>query len=185
MRRSILVLVAAAVALAGCSNRAIAPHQAQPGSVGPQVRQTGEVPVNWTHFGWGAVNNQYIPSLLAGPDGNLWATEYYHQLVDKIVPSTGAMTSYALGCYPTGIVSAQDGNLWVLCPSNKLVSVSTSGVVASLTEAYSIQFYADAITLGADGNPWFATTTNHAIGKLDTAVGSITYYIPPGAYGNP
>jgi len=95
------------------------------------------------------------------------------------------MTSYALGCNPTGIVAAKDGNLWVLCPSNKLVSVTTSGVVSTITEAYSLQFYADSITLGADGNPWFAASTNHAIGKVDTTVDSLTFYIPPGAYGSP
>src|SRR5204863_6975908 len=53
--------------------------------------------------------------IVAGPDGNLWFTEYGGSRVGKITPA-GVVTEYSLGITfqsgPLVIAAGPDGNLW-------------------------------------------------------------------------
>jgi streptogramin lyase len=52
--------------------------------------------------------------ITAGPDGNIWFTEYGNNTLGRITP-TGVLTEFPIpkaGSYPTDITSGPDGNLW-------------------------------------------------------------------------
>jgi|SRR5579864_2867869 len=119
-------------------------------------------------------------SVAAGPDGNVWATEYPTSKVDKIIPSTGVMTSFTLTCNPTGIVSAA-GALWVLCGGN-LLQVTTAGAVTTYYNAFSTPGSGENIAVGPDGNPWFTTNGGGLIGEFNPSNATMTFYYPPTNY---
>jgi streptogramin lyase len=54
--------------------------------------------------------------ITAGPDGNLWFTEYHGDRIGRINPTTGEVTEFSdgitAGAYPNGITAGPDGNLW-------------------------------------------------------------------------
>jgi virginiamycin B lyase len=59
--------------------------------------------------------------LTAGPDGNVWFTEYYGNQIGRITLS-GVITEFDIptaGASPEGIVVGPDGNLW-FSESNKI-----------------------------------------------------------------
>jgi virginiamycin B lyase len=129
-----------------------------------------------------STTNNYLDSIVTGPDGNLWVSEYFAAAVLKIVPGTGAMTSFALGCNGSQIVSAK-GDLYVSCTNNTLVQVTTAGVVTPLYNPYGFSSNGALLTIGPDGNPWFGATTGDVIGEFDPGTGQMTYYYPPTNYG--
>ena len=53
--------------------------------------------------------------ITAGPDGNLWFTEYGGNKIGMINPTTHAISEFPVptaGCRPRGITAGPDGNLW-------------------------------------------------------------------------
>jgi streptogramin lyase len=55
--------------------------------------------------------------IAAGPDGNLWFTEYRGSNIGRISPATGVITEYAIpalnyGNITNGITAGSDGNMW-------------------------------------------------------------------------
>jgi streptogramin lyase len=128
-----------------------------------------------------STTNNYLGTIITGPDGNLWATEYFNSQVDKITPSNGHMTTFALGCNPTGITSAA-GALYISCGSN-LAQVTTAGVVTLYYNGFGFAGSGNGITKGPDGNPWFCTGTGSTIGEFNATTGSMAFYYPPANYG--
>jgi len=52
--------------------------------------------------------------ITAGPDGNLWFTEYLNNRIGRITPS-GALTEFAVPtpeAFPADIALGADGNVW-------------------------------------------------------------------------
>jgi streptogramin lyase len=129
-----------------------------------------------------ASTNNYLGSITTGPDGNVWAAQYFTGNLNKIIPGTGAMTVFALGCNPQGMVSAH-GNLYVACTSNNLLQVTTAGVITTFYNGFGFPGSGKYMTVGPDGNPWFGTNTGSLIGKFDTTNNAITYFYPPVNYG--
>jgi streptogramin lyase len=125
----------------------------------------------------------YYGGIVTGPDGNLWATEAGDSLIDKIVPSTGAITSYSLGCSGFGIVLAKsDNDLWVNC-GNQLARVTTAPVITIFPTGYQVLQDPASITVGPDGNPWFvASGAANVIGEISGANEIETVYFPPGGF---
>jgi virginiamycin B lyase len=102
-----------------------------------------------------AVNNK----LVAGPDGNMWATlDGIAKDVARITPA-GAVTEYDLGVEsPLGIAAGPDGNLWITF-EHGVARFSTADPVGSV----KLQADADIVTpssivTGPDGNMWVATS---------------------------
>ena len=112
--------------------------------------------------------------ITAGPDGNVWFTEWKNNTVAKITPS-GTITEYAIHGHPEGITAGPDGNLWAVesSGSEKVAKITPSGTV---TES-SLPSGSEAIdiTAGPDGNLWFTETGTSRIGKITTS-GTITEY---------
>lgn len=58
--------------------------------------------------------------LAVGPDGDIWATESQDGYLAQVSPG-GAVSEYAAGVYPTGIILGPDGNLWYADQSNETI----------------------------------------------------------------
>jgi streptogramin lyase len=129
-----------------------------------------------------ATTNNFFDGITTGPDGNLWVTEFESGTLDKIVPGTGAQTTFPLGCDGTQIVSAK-GDLYVSCNNNTLAQVTTAGVVTSLFNPYSYSFNGAMLTVGPDGNPWFGASTGNVIGEFDPGTAQMSFFYPPSNYG--
>ena len=55
--------------------------------------------------------------ITAGPDGNLWFTEFYVGQIGMINPTTHAITEFPVptgGASLQGITAGPDGNLWFI-----------------------------------------------------------------------
>jgi streptogramin lyase len=120
-----------------------------------------------------------------GPDGNMWFTySFGGYYVGKIVPATGAITLYPVGCQAYGITSAADGNLWAAC-SFTFVRITTSGITTSF-QTYGLGFsmspFNDDVARAPNGNPWFAGSTFDgcvAAGEINTVTLRITFHKTP------
>lgn len=114
--------------------------------------------------------------ITAGPDGNLWFTEYGTSKIGKITPA-GVVTEYTLTptAVPTGITLGPDGNLWFAeSQDDKIGRITPSGVITE----YPIPTPGATpygITAGPDGNIWFTEWGALNIGKITTS-GAITEY---------
>src|SRR5262249_5317872 len=99
----------------------------------------------------------YPNGITAGPDGNLWFTEYTGNKIGRI-NTGGAITEYPIPTADSvlsGIALGPDGNLWFTeLLGNKIGRITTVGAIteypvpAAFSEPYGI-------ALGPDGNMWF------------------------------
>ena len=114
--------------------------------------------------------------ITAGPDGNLWFTEYATSKIGKMTPA-GVITEYTLAptAYPAGITLGPDGNLWFAeSQDDKIGKITPSGVITEYPiPTPGVTPY--GITAGPDGNIWFTEWGALNIGKITTS-GTITEY---------
>ncbi len=127
-------------------------------------------------------------SITAGPDGNLWFTNYGASTIGRITPS-GVITEFAVSSacgQICGITTGPDGALWFAeTGSNKIGRITTAG---ALTE-FSVPDPAPVgvpigITSGPDGALWFTTSFENKVGRITTA-GAITQFSVPTPFGHP
>jgi len=139
-------------------------------------------------------------AITAGPDGNLWFTEYSANAIGMINPGTDAISSFSIptaGADPTGIAAGPDGNIWFTEFGQDKV-----GEINPTTHAFSEFTLPTAnagpyvITAGPDGNLWFTelrarqigeiNPTTHAINEFALSIGSAIggYGITAGPDGN-
>ena len=117
----------------------------------------------------------YPQGIVAGPDGNIWFTEYYGNKIAKMTPG-GQITEYAIGTtYPDRICVGPDGNLWFSTSGNvrTIGKITTAGVVTLYSSVTASGIYLEGITGGPDGNVWFAT--DNSIGRI-TPGGAVAQY---------
>jgi streptogramin lyase len=125
-------------------------------------------------------DNCAAPSgITAGPDGNVWFTEYHQNpnsnaRVGKITTS-GAVTEYAIPIATaliTDIAAGADGNLWFTeSGANNIGKITTSGTVTT----YAVGSHPSGIAKGPDGNMWFTETSSNQIGVI-TPAGAVTQW---------
>lgn len=110
--------------------------------------------------------------ITAGPDGDLYFVEFTPHTVNKINPTTHAISLVATlpaGSGPTRITSGPDGNLWVSETSlNKVARVTPGGVVSQVNLLGAAA--PSRITSGNDGNVWVAEPGTNRVSSLTTAV---------------
>jgi streptogramin lyase len=122
--------------------------------------------------------------ITAGPDGNLWFTEYNGLHVGKFDVTTQLVTEYGLLQSPaTSIAAGPDGNVW-------FAERSTDGmtsVIGRVTPAGTITEFKTtpvpgnvaALSAGSDGHVWFVKDGygGPAVGRIDPATGTFTTFI--------
>ncbi len=154
----------------------------------------------------GAVQEFAVPTpnsgpwrITAGPDGNLWFTEYPGHQIGRITPS-GTITEFAL---PTpnsgsfGITAGPDGNLWFTeCAldsngfcigGSKIGRITPSGTITEFAVPNADGLPDSSpwdITAGPDGNLWFTEIYGHQIERI-TPSGTITEFALPSANSGP
>ena len=132
-------------------------------------------------------------SLAAGPDGNLWFTDYDLTAIGKFNPSTGAVNEYPIPAYndqsqwppipfqtdkPFEITAGPDQSLWFKLGKTHLGRISTAGSF-TLYSTPSSTSWLGSLTLGADGNIWLTELGGNEVGKLDPSSGWFTEYPLP------
>ena len=141
MRDKLLVLAISALVIAGCSS-----HQSLPAangtsaisqghhSVGPDVRQTGENPVQWRRFFWGSVSSPFYPTIIAASDGNLWFDDYSGTQLIRM-NMTGGVKRFPLAAFnPTSFVQGHDGKFYLGDANIGTLDILTSmGVETKIT----------------------------------------------------
>jgi streptogramin lyase len=161
----VTAILSAALAFALSSQSIAASHV----SIAAAVGTVTEYPVQTVNPG--------VAGIAAGPDGNMWFTEFYADQIGKITPS-GSVTEYAattLNSEPIEITAGPDGNLWFTeYGVGKIGKITPSGTVTEYPVP-TTNSQPHGITAGPDGNVWFTEDKAAAIGRITTA-GSVTEF---------
>ena len=113
--------------------------------------------------------------IAAGPDGNLWFTNYNNNSIGRITPA-GVVSSFTDPSIsgPYGIAAGPDGNLWFT--NSGVGPYSLGGSIGRITPAGVVSNFTDpsisnpnGIAAGPDGGMWFTNYNNNSIGRI-TAV---------------
>jgi uncharacterized protein (TIGR03437 family) len=109
--------------------------------------------------------------ITAGPDGNLWYTEFYG--ADKIVRLTtsGVFTVYTVATFVNsgsyGITVGPDGALWFADAAFKIGRITTSGTITEYALPANDSPF--GIAAGPDGALWYTDYSLGAIGRITTS----------------
>jgi streptogramin lyase len=129
--------------------------------------------------------------IAAGPDGNLWFTEYLVGKIGRLTPS-GTLTEYPLpfpNSQPESIVAGPDGNLWFTesaatpdptSPAgvyNHIGRITPNGIITEFPVPTVFSEPAE-ITVGTDGNLWFTESVGNRIGRITLAGGVAEFPVP-------
>jgi len=112
------------------------------------------------------------------PDGSIWTTDFQNRSLDRVDPSTGALTSYSVGAgAPLYIRRAIDGTLWFSNPgANAIVRVDPSQPNPTQT-SYPLGGYTPgSLQPDTKGNVWFTASQSGSgfVGRLAGVVGTST-----------
>jgi virginiamycin B lyase len=114
--------------------------------------------------------------IAAGPDGNLWFTEY--NKIGRITPQ-GAITEFPIPTresFAMFITAGPDGNLWFTEYVGKIGRITPRGTIAEFPVPHisrctlTAPCYIDSITTGSDGNLWFTERGWNRIGRITSGV---------------
>src|SRR5450759_2766897 len=112
-----------------------------------------------TEFRAGITAGAVPEGITAGPDGNLWFTEFTGNRIGRITP-LGVVTEFSAGitagAYPRYITAGSDGNLWFTeAVGDRIGRITTGGVVTEFSAGITAGASPYGITAGPDGNLWF------------------------------
>jgi hypothetical protein len=133
-----------------------------------------------TEFSAGITEGSSPSGIAAGPDGNLWFTEFNGNRIGRITPA-GVVTEFSKGISPEsrpfGITAGPDGNLWFTeTNGNRIGRITPAGVVTEFSEGTEFsagitpESFPDGIAAGPDGNLWFTEPPGNRIGRIGTGV---------------
>jgi len=111
-------------------------------------------------------NLDWPEGITAGPDGNVWATEFWVGEVTRITPS-GGITEFPVASTAQSIVTGPDGNLWFTESGADAIGRITPAGVASSFPIGGID--PRGIAVGPDGNLWFTEMDDGYIGRITTS----------------
>jgi streptogramin lyase len=130
--------------------------------------------------------------ITAGPDGNLWFTEFIYNANIGRITTAGSVTEFSLPTpfvNPAGIATGPDGNVWFTEPDfdsglTALIGrISPAGAITEFPLPNSLSGPND-IAAGPDGNLWFTESNinGNKIGRI-TPTGVLTEFpIPTAGY---
>jgi streptogramin lyase len=128
------------------------------------------VTANCSFFTAGINTSASIQRIVAGPDGNLWFTEYFSDGIGRITPEgvvTEFTTGLTLGGGPLAITAGPDGNVWFSeVNANVVGRVTPDGVITEFNVGGDSLFFIAGIVTGPDGNLWFTNYYGNAIGRI-------------------
>lgn len=130
-------------------------------------------------------------AMVLGPDGNLWVTEVIKHQIFRVTPN-GEMTAFRVPGDTVGVLqgitSGPDGNLWFTSrEENAIRRISTKGEFngtfvipsqATKPTQFNKGSWPRGITIGPDGQIWFAEMAANKIGRL-TLTGEFSEFAIP------
>ena len=128
--------------------------------------------------------NSAPQGITAGPDGNVWFTEFSTNKIGRVTPN-GVVKDFPIAASsgPRGIAAGPDGNVWFAATSgNRVGRMTPDG--NSLAEFSVPGSGPNDITAGPDGNMWFTGSNTNNIGRI-TPNGVVTDYPLPNANSSP
>jgi sugar lactone lactonase YvrE len=136
-----------------------------------------------TEFSVGITRDPW--DITAGPDGNVWFTEYNGNRIGRITPA-GIVTEFTAtaNSYPDRITAGPDGNLWFTENNGRIGRITPAGVVTEFADGITANSGVLGIAAGPDGNLWFTEYSGNRIGRI-TPAGVVTEFsagISAGAY---
>lgn len=125
--------------------------------------------------------------LTIGPDGRIWVTAFYNNVVWALDPDTGETTSFPVNETPEvmGQVRAltfdSTGMLWVLLGGTQ--SVVRLNPNDGAIETFPVGMYPHSIEIDSTGKVWFNDyiSNQERIGSLDPENGALSLYKVPSA----
>jgi virginiamycin B lyase len=137
----------------------------------------------------GAITSYPIPSpdamptsIVAGPDGALWFTEYGPANQIGRITTAGVVTEFPLpnpDSLPRSITAGPDGALWFIEGAHTIGRITTAGVITEFPITGTGSY---GIVTGPDGAIWF--DEYNAIGRITTS-GTVTTFPVPTSGGYP
>jgi streptogramin lyase len=120
--------------------------------------------------------------VVAGPDGNLWFTEFQGNKIGRIT-TAGVVSEFAIptsNSFPLDIAAGPDGALWFTEDSAcKVGRITVAGAITEFpTGTSAISDCTTGIARGPDGNMWFTEWENGQIGRI-TPAGVVTLFTIP------
>jgi len=132
-----------------------------------------------SEFSAGITTGAHPDGIAAGPDGNLWFTEYSADRIGRITPGgtvTEFSTGISAGSNPDGIAAGSDGNLWFTeYSADRIGRITTGGTVTEFAGGISAGSFPEGIAAGPDGNVWFTEFGGSRIGRI-TPGGTVTEF---------
>lgn len=126
--------------------------------------------------------------LVVGPQGRIWITAFFSDVIWALDPATGAIETYALRAddapgwgQARALVFAPDGTLWVvLGGTHELVALDPA---SRKFETYNVGMYAHSLVLDSQGRVWFNDyfAVNERIGVFDPATKDVRHINIPSA----
>jgi serine/threonine protein kinase len=108
--------------------------------------------------------NSSLGGIAAGPDGNLWFTEFANKI--GRISTSGSITEFPVptaNSFPYGITAGPDGNLWFADDrSTNIGRISPSGTITE----FPVSINSLGIAAGPDGNLWFTDAGGSEIGRI-------------------
>jgi streptogramin lyase len=119
--------------------------------------------------------------IAAGPDGNLWFSEFSASNLGRITPA-GVVTEFPTSNATVGVTVGPDGKIWFTEQSvNKVGRMATDGVLMG-EFSFPPGSLPEAIITGPDGNLWLTEPGTDHIGRL-TPSGVLTEFPVPANSG--
>jgi virginiamycin B lyase len=119
-------------------------------------------------------------SIVTGPDGALWFTEYNANQIGRVTTS-GAISEYrapTASAAPNGIAAGADGAVWFAeSHANQIGRITTSGAVTEYPVPTAGSSPED-IAAGSDGALWFTESAGNKVARIATS-GAVTEYSVP------
>ena len=126
-------------------------------------------------------------SIITGPDGNLWQTDYLDNKIRRLTPA-GNITEFSIptaNSQPFGITKGPDGNLWFgEYNGNKIGVMTTAGVVRAEYPIPTSGSGINWITAGPGDSLWFVEEHGNNVGRI-TLNGVITEFSIPTLASSP
>jgi virginiamycin B lyase len=107
--------------------------------------------------------------IIAGPDGNMWFTEWSENKIGRIATDGSGFTQFAIptaASRPIEIKVGVDGNLWFgENDGNKIGRITVDGTITEFDVPTPASGPA-GISNGLDGNVWFAETAGNKVARI-------------------
>ena len=135
--------------------------------------------------------NAGLYGITAGPDGNLWFTEWKAGKIGMINPTTHAISEFTVIAGGSGalrgITAGPDGNLWFGVTADEIGMINpTTHAISEFTlpsyECCGISGGPWGLTAGPDGNIWFMESTYAHIGMINLTTHVITEFALPSVF---